>query len=145
MWLSCCETTLIIFRNCVNQSTFLDIWKKANIHPIHTKGDKQVINNYRPVSGLPICGKIFERLIFSSLFEYLEDHKLLPAHQSGFRVNDFCVNQLLSIVHDTYIAFDAYPTLESRGVFWKCKRLLIGYGMKDLFLNLNQWRYLILH
>ena len=62
----------IIFRNCINHSAFPDLWKKSNICPIHTKGDKQINNNYRPVSLLPICGKMFERLIFISLFEYLE-------------------------------------------------------------------------
>ena len=45
----------IIFRNCINHSTFPDLWKKSNICPIHKKGDKQIINNYRPVSLLPIC------------------------------------------------------------------------------------------
>ena len=68
----------IIFRNCINNSTL------SNICPIHKKSDKQTINNYRPVSLLPICGKIFDRLIFNSLFEYLEKCKLLSPHQSGF-------------------------------------------------------------
>ena len=94
----------IIFRNCINNSTFPDLWKKSNICPIHKKGDKQIINNYRPVSLLPICGKIFERLIFNSLFEYLEKYKLLSAHQSGFQANDSCVDQLLSTVHNIYTA-----------------------------------------
>ena len=62
-------------------------------------------------------GKLFERLISNSLFEYLEKYKLLSAHQSGFRANDSCVDQLLSIIHNTFTAFDAYPTFESRGVF----------------------------
>ena len=66
---------------------------------------------------LPICGKIFERIIFNSLYEYVEENKLLSVHQSGFRSNDSCVNQLLSIVHNLYKAFDAYPTLKTRGVF----------------------------
>ena len=51
------------------------------------------------------------------MFEYIEKCKLLSVHQSGFRVNDSCVDQLLSIVHNIYTAFDSYPTLESRGVF----------------------------
>ena len=51
------------------------------------------------------------------MFEYLEKYKLLSAHQSGFRANDSCVDQLLSIVHNIYTVFDAYPTLESSGVF----------------------------
>ena len=59
----------IIFNNCITQSIFPDIWKKSNICPIHKKGDKQAINNYRPVSLLPICGEILERLIFNSFYK----------------------------------------------------------------------------
>ena len=70
----------IIIRNCINNSTFPDLWKKSNICPIHKKGDKQIINNYRPVPLLPICGKIIKRLIFNYLLEYLEKYKLLSAH-----------------------------------------------------------------
>ena len=81
---------------------------------------------------LPNCGKIFEKLIFNSLFENLEEHNLLSVNQSGFRDNDSCVNQLQSIVHDIYTAFDAYPTLEFRGVFWICRSLLTGHGMKEI-------------
>ena len=111
------ELLSIIFNNCINQSMFPDIWKRSNICPIHKKGDKQIINNYRPVSLLPICGKTFERIIFNSLYEYVEENKLLSVHQSGFRSNDSCVNQLLSIVHNLYKTFDSYPNLETRGLF----------------------------
>ena len=38
-------------------------------------------------------------------------------HQSGFRSNDSYVNQLLSVVHNLYKGFDAYPTLETPSVF----------------------------
>ena len=79
------EPLTIVFNSCINQSMFPDIWKKSNICPIHKKGDKPTINNYRPVSLLPVCGKIFERLIFNSLYKYLEDNKLLSVHQSRFR------------------------------------------------------------
>ena len=78
------KTLPIIFRNSINHSAFPDLWTKSNICPIHKKGDKQVINNYRPVSLLPIFGKIFERLIFNSLLEYIEKYKLLSVHQSAF-------------------------------------------------------------
>ena len=55
--LAAVKSLSIIFRNCINQSMFPDIWKKSNICPIHKKGDKKVVSNYRPVSLLPICGK----------------------------------------------------------------------------------------
>ena len=71
------EPLTIIFNSCVNQSMFPDIWKKSNICPIHKKGDAQTISNYRPVSLLPVCGKIFERLIFSSLYKYLEEKQTI--------------------------------------------------------------------
>ena len=58
------EPLTIIFNSCINQSMFPDIWKKSNACPIHKKIDKQFINNYRPVSVLPVCGEIFERFQF---------------------------------------------------------------------------------
>ena len=61
--LQICDTAIveplsIIFNSCIDESMFSGIWKKSIIYPIHKKGDKQIINNYRPVSLLPICGKI---------------------------------------------------------------------------------------
>ena len=51
---------------------------------------------------LPVYGEIFEKLIFNSYFEYLDEQKLLSEHQSSFRPNDSCTNQLLSIVPGIY-------------------------------------------
>ena len=75
----------LIYKNCINSGIFLNKWKKSNIVPIHKKGDKQVVDNYRPVSLLPIFGKILERLIFNSLFEFLHENNLLNQSQSGFQ------------------------------------------------------------
>ena len=44
--------------------------KKGNIVLIHKKSNKQNLKNYRPVSILPISGKIFERLILNEIFNY---------------------------------------------------------------------------
>ena len=66
--------------------------EKGKCYPVHKKGDKKLINDYRPVSLLPICSKIFAKIIFNSLFEYLENNKLLNCNQSGFRSGDSCVH-----------------------------------------------------
>ena len=76
-----------------------------------------MITNYRPVSLLPICGKVFEKIIFNSLFVHLNNNNLVNSNQSGFRAGDSCVYQLISVTHDIYKAFDANPSLEVRGVF----------------------------
>ena len=85
----------IIFKNCIDNGIFPDIWKKSNIIPVHKKGDKQIIDNYRPVSLLPICGKIFKKLLFNSIFKFLDDNNHLSSNQSGFRPSDSHEYQLL--------------------------------------------------
>ena len=107
----------MIFKNCLSPNTFLDVWKKANVITVHKIGDKQVLKNSRPLSLLPICGKIFEKLIFNALYSFFEDHKLLNPCQSEFKKNGSCINQLVSITHKIYSAFDCNPSLEVRGVF----------------------------
>ena len=84
---------------------------------MHKKGDKQIANNYRPVSLLPICSKVLEKIIFDSIMRYFNENKLLSDAQSGFRPSDSCEYQLLSIVHDIYKSFDCNPPLEVRGIF----------------------------
>ena len=74
--------------------------------PIHKKGDKETLKNYRPVFLLPICGKIFERLIYNEMFGFFLDKGLISANQSGFKPEDSCINQLLSITHNIYKSFD---------------------------------------
>ena len=58
----------MIFENLLVADIFANDWKKANIIPIHKKNnDKQIVSNYRPLFRLPICSKIFEKLIFNEL------------------------------------------------------------------------------
>ena len=77
--------------------------------------DKQNVKNYRPVSLLPICGKIFESLIYKVMYDFLTENNLLSPNQSGFRSGDSCINQFLSINHEILNAFD--KGLEVRGIF----------------------------
>ena len=107
----------IIFNNCIKTGIFPCTWKKSNVIPVHKEKDKQLINNYRPVSLLPIFGKMFERIIFNNIYRYLDEHNLLNPNQSGFRAKDSCVYQLLEITHNIFSSFDCDSTLETRAVF----------------------------
>ena len=81
------------------------------------KNRKQLVNNYHPMSPLPISSKIFEKLMFDSIFNFMIQNNLLNSCQSGFRPNDSCINQLTSITHNIHRAFDDNPSLEVGGVF----------------------------
>ena len=107
----------LIFSNALDSGVFPSNWKKGNITPVHKKGSKQLVENYRPISLLPIFGKIFEKLIYENLYKYFHNNKLLSDKQSGFRPGDSCVSQLIAITHDIFKAFDGNPSLETRGVF----------------------------
>ena len=65
----------IIFENILKNSIYPETWKFANVTPIFKKGNKQLIKNYRPISLLPICGKIFEKIIFKNLYIYLNENQ----------------------------------------------------------------------
>ena len=87
----------------------------AKVVPVHKKSDKKILKNNQPVSLLPICGKVFERLIYNNLFEYFIENNLISPNQSGFKPGDSCINQLISITHKIYQSFD--DGFEVRGVF----------------------------
>ena len=82
-------------------------WKKVNVIPIHKKDKKDLLNNYRPISLLPVPSKILERIIFKQVYNHLHRNKLLSKDQSGFRPNDSTVNQLAFMYHEFCKALDA--------------------------------------
>ena len=61
---------------------------------MHKKKAKNLNENYRPISLLPILAKIFENFLFEFLYDYLITDKFLTSCQSGFIKGDSCVNQL---------------------------------------------------
>ena len=74
-----------------------------------------MLQNYRPVSLLLICGKILERSLFNEMFKFFIENKLISSSQSGFKLGDSCINQLLSITHEIFSSFD--EGLEVRSIF----------------------------
>ena len=88
----------------LEEGIFPDDWKKRNVVPVHKKKSTNLIKNYRPISLLPIFSKIFERLIFYSLYNYFMHNKLFTKCQSGF-------------MKSIYKGFDCNPTADTREIF----------------------------
>ena len=64
---------------------------------------------------LKTSGKIFERLIYYFIYDFLSDNNLLSPNQSEFRSSGSCLNQLLFNNHEILISFD--KGLEASGIF----------------------------
>ena len=105
----------MIFSDCINTGLFPNCWKYANVQPVHKKNNRQIKNNYRPISLLPICSKILEKIVFDQLYAFLYANNLLSQKQSGFKPGDSTIYQLLSITSTIYESFENYD--ETRAVF----------------------------
>ena len=81
------------------------------------KNSKQIVDNYRSVSLLPTCSKIFAKLIFDSICEFLNKSNLFNNNQSGYRSNVSDIHQLIAITYNISSALDVNPSLEGLGVF----------------------------
>lgn len=85
----------------LSSGIFPSAFKKAVIKPIHKNGDRESINNYRPISILPALSKILERIMNRRLMKFLETNQLLSPTQYGFRhgksTND-AVHELVNTV-----------------------------------------------
>ena len=121
----------IIFKPCIEKGQFANEWKKANVVPVHKKGDKQVLRNYRPVF---FTSNMWKNIwAFNNFYEFFIKNNLISSNQSGFKQGDSCIYQLLSITHEIYQPFD--NGFEVRGIFRDISKAFDKVWHKGLFLN----------
>ena len=75
----------MFYNKFIDIGIFPDILKVGQVTPIFKKGNTQLLQNYRPVSTLPCFGKIFEKIIYSRLYNYCVSKNILYENQYGFR------------------------------------------------------------
>ena len=80
--------------------------------------------------------KIFEKIIFNSLYAHLTTNNLLSENQSGFRPGDSTVNQLLAITTEIYKAFETLN--ETRAVFLDISKAFDKVWHEGLLFKLKQ-------
>ena len=96
-----------IFKSCIDAEIFPNEWKIAKVTPLFKKGSKRELGNYRPISVLPPgISKIFEKIIYRQLYDYLQDNSLLNTNQSGFRSMHSTLTALLETTNNWSINID---------------------------------------
>ena len=114
-----CRPLELISNECISNSVFPSEWKKGE-PSAYSQEKWQCLENYRPVSLLPICGKILERLIFNEMLPFLIKNGVISQNHSGVKPGDSCVNQLLSITQEIYKSCD------------------YGFDVRNVFLDISK-------
>lgn len=79
------EPLIFIINESFQEGIFPELCKQAKVIPVYKKGSSNFMGNYRPISLLPILGKIFEKLYCRRLVSFLDQNNIMSCAQYGFR------------------------------------------------------------
>ena len=79
------EHLSFLYNYSIEKETFPDGLKIAKVVPGHKCGPKDRVDNYRPISNLPVLSKVFERLTLTRITSFVNRYSLLSDSQFGFR------------------------------------------------------------
>jgi len=74
-----------LINRCMEMAIFPSTEKCSKITPVYKSGERTIMDNYRPISVLPVISKVFERVVHNQLYDYLEANNMLSERQFGFR------------------------------------------------------------
>ncbi|KAF2343848.1 hypothetical protein FHG87_025395 [Trinorchestia longiramus] len=94
-----------IFNRSLETGIVPDDWKRTNVIPIFKKVNKQISNNYRPIS-LTSVSKTIERLIKVCITKHLNDQNLINDTQHGFTEKRSCLTNLLDFCGEVNRVYD---------------------------------------
>ena len=70
-------------------------WKEANIVPIHKKGNKAIMANFRPVALTSVICKYLKKIICAAILSFLTRNGLITPQQHGFVRGRSCQTNIL--------------------------------------------------
>ena len=147
-----------LYNKCIVEGEYPDLFKITEVIPIFKKGNHELATNYRPISLNHQFNKIFEKLTYSRMYNYLEKYNLTDERQFGFRNNHSTIHAISSIYDELLKSNDdklyncslfldfskAFDTVNHEKVI---KKLENNFGFRDnakLFLSnylSNRYQY----
>ena len=99
----------LLFEISYNSGIIPTEWKLAHVVPIHKKGSKENIENYRPISLTSLMMKTFERLIKQELLN--KTMHLLDDRQHGFLGDRSCTTNMINFIDSVTLSLNDCSTI----------------------------------
>ena len=91
--------------------------KMAKVIPIFKAGDPEQLQNYRPVSLLPVFSKIYEKIMFKKIMSFLNSQNILYKHQYGFRPKHSTIHPIIHLLNNCAQANNNNPRKFTLSIF----------------------------
>ena len=142
-----------LFQKIYDTGKYPKEWAKSIIIPIHKKGSKLILDNYRGISLLSVTSKVFTSIINNRLYTWMEENMKICEEQAGFRRHFSTIDHiftLYSMVNNRlhgqkrgklYVAFidfkKAFDTVD-RKVLWESMK---EEGISSKMINMIKGIY----
>ena len=92
------EILVCLCNKSLHEGVFPHELKIANVIPLYKSDDASVFNSYRPVPLLCVISKVFEKVMYNRLIDFVENFNILNNSQFGFRKNNSTYMTLMSLI-----------------------------------------------
>ena len=93
----------LLFTQSLHTGSVPQACLKATVVPVHKKGSRSLVDNYRPTSLTSVPCKIMEHINFHEMMSHLDSNQVLVNYQlHGFRKKLSCETQLISTVENSW-------------------------------------------
>ena len=95
-----------LFKRSLSSGVFPDKWKQANVVPLAKEGNPTNVSNFRPISLLPLPGKLLETIVHNKIMSFFGEHEVLDSKQGGFRPGFSTTNTIANFTEIIYKAMN---------------------------------------
>ena len=121
----------------LEKGKFIEYFKLATVCPVYKKGDKNNINNYRPVNLLSNISKLLEKIMYKRLISFIDKNKFLINQQFGFRKKHSTSHAISYLIDKITHSFQ--NKMSTLGIFLDLSKALDTIDHSTLLLKLGHY------